>query len=264
MRHLGLGHFTFLHLAPIDLVKLARKTGFDFVGLRLHPVAANALHWLPDEPARRELARVMTGEGITLYDSESVVIDASLCAETLAPMMDATAALGGQRINTCADLLPDLTERFARICEMAQARGLGVDLECMAWRGVNTPAACLGLIRDSGASNAHYLVDTLHHLRCGGTPEDIARLPPTCIASAQLCDAPSIAPTEHGGLLAEARGGRLLPGEGGLALADILRALPDHTVVSVELPSTSDQRPDLDRAHAIFAASQALLEHSLS
>lgn len=257
-RALGLGHFTFLDLSPVGLVRLARRSGFDFVGLRFHPVAAGALHWLPDAPGLRELARVMEGEGIGLYDIETVVIDAALDPQTLVPAMEAAAALGGKRVNVCADDFPALAETFARIADLAATCGLGLDLECMAWRGINTPRACLDLIAASGARNAAYLVDCLHHSRCGGTSADVAGMPAGMVVSAQLCDAPAVAPSDNAGLLAEARGGRLLPGEGGLDLAGIVRALPAGTVLSVELPSASDPRPPLERACAIHAATSAL------
>lgn len=257
-RALGLGHFTFLDLPPAELVGLARRSGFDFVGLRFHPVGPGALHWLPDMAGVRELERVMDGEGIGLHDIETVVINEALEPETLIPAMDAASALGGRRVNVCADVFPGLAESFARISELAAARGLGLDLECMAWRGINTPRACLDLIASSGASGAAYLVDALHHSRCGGTPSDIAAMPAGRVVSAQLCDAPAIAPSGDGALLAEARGGRLLPGEGGLDVAGIVQALPAETVVSVELPSVSDARPPLERARAIFSATSAL------
>ena len=258
-RPLGLGHFTFLHLSPAELVRLARGAGFDFVGMRFNPVSPGALNWLPDAAGLAELDRVMRGEGVGLYDVETVIIDATLDPAALVPMMEAAARLGGQRINTCADRFDGLVDRFAGICDLANGYGLGVDLECMAWRGLNTPADCLALLRDSGADNAGYLVDALHHTRCGGAPADLSAVPAHYLRSAQLCDAPKEAPADLDGLLAEARGGRLLPDEGGLPLAEILAVLPEDIVLSVELPSATDERPDLERARAIHAATVALM-----
>lgn len=259
-RPLGLGHFTFLALPPVDLVRLARAAGFDVVGLRFHPVAPGQLHWLPDAAGLAELRRVMAGEGIGLYDIETVVIDAAFQPETLIPALDAAAALGARRINTCADRFDGLPARFARLCDLAAERGMGVDVECMAWRGIDSPQACLDLISASGAADAGYLVDALHHFRCGGTVADIAAMDPGRVVSAQLCDAPAVAPLGHEARIAEARGQRLIPGEGALPLQGLLRALPRHTVLSVELPSTLDDRPPLDRAKAIVRATTALME----
>lgn len=79
----------------------------------------------------------------------------------------------------------------------------------MAWRGINAPQACLDLIEQSGAANAAYLVDALHHIWCGGTPEEIRAIASGRIVSAQLSDAPLIRPDGNDALIAEARGGRL-------------------------------------------------------
>jgi sugar phosphate isomerase/epimerase len=262
-RALGLGHFTFLDLPAAELVRLARRAGFDFVGLRFHPVSPGALTWLPDAAGLRELARIMQGEGIELYDIETVVIDEALEPESLLRAMDAARALGGKRVNVCADVFPALADTFARISDLAAARGLGLDLECMAWRGINTPRACLDLIESSNASGAAYLVDALHHSRCGETPSDIAAISAGRVVSAQLCDAPAIAPSGHDALLAEARGGRLLPGEGGLDLAGIIRALPAEAVISVEVPSAGNNTTELERARNILNATRALLAKDL-
>jgi sugar phosphate isomerase/epimerase len=258
MRSLGLGHFTFLDLCPIDLVRLARGAGFDFVGLRFHPVAQGALTWLPDAPGLKELARVMDGEGIALYDIETIVIDEVLDPAALVPALDAACELGARRVNVCADVFPALNEIFGEVCERAASRGLGVDLECMAWRGINTPRACLDLIAEAGTGTTGYLVDALHHSRCGGTLRDLVEAPVGRLVSAQICDAVAVAPRRTEDLLAEARGGRLLPGTGGLDLVGILSALPDETVISVELPSATDTRPPLERARAIFSATASL------
>lgn len=260
MRPLGLGHFTFLSLPPAELVRMARAAGFDMVGLRFHPVAPGQKHWLPDGAALVELGRVLRGENVALYDVEAVVIDASLAPEALVPMMDAAAELGGRRINTCADRFDGLQARFAEVCSLARERGLGVDIECMPWRGIDTPQACLDLIAASGAENAGYLVDALHHTRCGGAATDLAGMDPRHIASVQLCDAPATGPNDTDALIAEARGGRLLPGQGGLPLSEIVAALPDTAIFSVEIPSATDTRPALDRARAIHAATAALFQ----
>jgi sugar phosphate isomerase/epimerase len=219
---------------------------------------------LPDAAGLMELQHVMQGEGIGLHDIETIVIDAALEPLDLLPAFDAAAALGAKRVNTCADKFPGLVQTFAHICQLAEERELGVDIECMAWRGIDSPHACLGLIEQSGAANAAYLVDALHHTRCGGTAQELADEFANHIVSAQLCDAPAARPIGHEALIAEARGGRLIPGQGDLPLIEILTALPDHTVFSVELPCAADRRPPHDRAREIHMATMALLHSATS
>lgn len=146
--------------------------------------------------------------------------------------------------------------RFHR--RLAAAAGMGVDLECMAWRGVNSAGKEMALI--AGAPTAAFLVDALHPARCGGTPADLVAIDPARIVAAQLCDAPAGAPDGRDGVIAEARGGRTIPGEGGLPLRPLLAAPPAHAVLSAELPMAADPRPPEPRAAAISAATVALIE----
>lgn len=260
MTSIGLSHFTFLDIAPKELVKLARQSGFDFVGMRFHPVSVGDLHYLPNSTERKELAHIMAGEGIALYDVETIVITECLQLETLKPALDVAAELGARRVNVCADCFEGLIDRFAQICALASERGLGVDIECMAWRGVSSPKSCLDIIQQSEVKNACYLMDTLHHIRCGGTIDEIVNMPLGSIVSAQICDAPLVPPRDPAGYLNEARRGRRLPGDGALPLTDLISALPNETVVSVEIPSATDTCSPLERACAIYSATSALLK----
>lgn len=259
---LGLGHFTFLELPPQDLVRLAARTGYARVGLRLHPVVPGGLAYpLPAGGAgMRALKVLLAGEGVAVYDVESVVIDAAFDPESLKPIIASAAELGAKVLNTCAD--DDDRERllsqFARICDMAEEAGMAVDIECMAWRGIDSLGKCADLVRDSGKANASVLVDALHLSRCGGTPAEVAALPAAMVRNAQLCDAPSRQPATAEAIMAEARGGRLPPGDGGLPLAGLVAALPARTVFSVEVPMAGQGDPE-SRARAIFEGAMKIL-----
>jgi sugar phosphate isomerase/epimerase len=134
----------------------------------------------------------------------------------------------------------------------------------MAWRGIDTPAKCLEVIEAAGRSNAGFLVDALHFDRCGGEPSDLAAMPPARIVSAQLCDGPGTRPTTNKARLAEARGGRLLPGDGELPLRKLVAALPEHAVVSVEIPMATDPRTPEARARDIHAATMCVLQERVN
>jgi sugar phosphate isomerase/epimerase len=53
---------------------------------------------------------------------------------------------------------------------------------------------------------------------------------------AHLCDAPAGKPTTTEGLLHTARAERLPPGEGGIDIVPILRAMPGDTQIALEVP----------------------------
>src|SRR5260370_1372153 len=77
------------------------------------------------------------------------------------------------------------------------------------------------------------------------------------LRSGQLCDAPAARPATPDGLIKEARGGRLLPDEGDLPLGRLLAELPDHAVLSVEVPN-SGHPPELHARRAYEATRRIL------
>ena len=260
---LGLGHFTFLDLPPVALIRLARQTGFSFVGLRLVPFAPGQLHYSPRTEAElRALQAALADEGVGVYDIETIVIDEAFDPDALKPVIDAAAALGAKRLNVCAEDWDRgaLITLFGRLCDLAGAAGIGVDIECMAWRGIDTPAKCLEVIDASGAPNAAFLVDALHLHRCGGNARAVSAMPHSRVRSAQLCDAAAAAPAGGEAMIREARGGRKIPGEGGLDLRSLVAALPAGTVISVEIPMADDPRSPEARAAAIHSATTRMLE----
>ena len=258
---LGVGHFTFLDLPPSALIRLAARTGFSFVGMRLHPVVPGGVVYRlpPGSREMRETKAAMEGEGVTVYDVETVVIDPTFDPETLMPALTTAAELGARRLNICGDDADRgrLVARFARLCELAATQGMGVDVECMKWREIDSLSKVVEVIDASGKENAGVLIDALHLARCGGTPADVVALPARLVRSAQLCDAPALPPERTEAIIAEARSARLPPGQGGLPLGELIAALPSATAISIELPMQSDLAPE-PRARMMFDATMSL------
>jgi sugar phosphate isomerase/epimerase len=70
-------------------------------------------------------------------------------------------------------------------------------------------------------------------------------------------------PTEPPELIREARTGRLLPGEGVLPLAALVKALPATTPLSVEAPVRATAGlPALERAHRAYRTMRELLDNT--
>jgi sugar phosphate isomerase/epimerase len=109
----------------------------------------------------------------------------------------------------------------------------------MAWLPVRTLAGAVAVV--SGSGGAGLLLDALHVQRCGVTTAEVAALDPALLGYLQLCDAPA-APPPGAGAIAEARTGRLLPGEGELPLGDLLGAVPDGLPAAAETPSLDTRR----------------------
>jgi sugar phosphate isomerase/epimerase len=258
---LGLAHFTVLEVPPLELISLAARIGYASVGLRLHPAFPGAPYYtIPAESsAMREMKERMHGEGVSVYDIEFVIIDPDFAAERLRAMLESAGELGATRLSVCGDD-PDrgrLEANFAELCDLAGGFGMGVDLECMAWRQVSSFPEAVRVVEAAGRPNGGALVDALHLSRTGGSPGDLQAVPPHRICSAQLCDAPATRPGSTEAIIEEARSKRFPPGHGDLPLRELLAALPDDVCLSVEVPMDV-QKPAEVRAWEVFEATHVL------
>ncbi len=258
---LGIAHFIALDMGPLPFVEMAARIGYAAVGLRLHPAFPGSPFYEipPGSPLMRSMLGALKACGVTVYDIEFVVINAAFDPIGLKPVLDSAAGLGAKRLSVCGDDPEQarLVDKFAAVCDLAASAGMGVDIENMPWRRIGTLQAAVDLVQRAGRSNAGVLVDALHVSRSGGDPEDLRALPRHVIRSAQLCDASAVRPTTTEELIKEARGGRLLPGEGSLPLGRLLAELPDHAVLSVEVPNPG--LPPEIHAQRAFDATRRLL-----
>ena len=258
---LALAHLTLLEVPPAELVALAGRAGFAAVGLRLAPAHPGGIAYAcpPGSAAFAELRARLDGEGVRVHDIEFVTIGPDFDPAALSPVLDQAAALGAARLSACGDD-PDparLAARFAALCDLAATYAMGVDLEWMGWRPVATLQDALRTVRAAARPNGAILVDALHLIRNGGAPADLQGLDPALIRAVQLCDAAATPPARREGIIAEARGGRLLPGAGALPLRALLEALPEDAVLSCEIPLANPPPPER-LAREVFAATARL------
>jgi sugar phosphate isomerase/epimerase len=263
MTDLGLAHLTALDLAPVALVAEAARAGFSFIGLRAIPATAGG----PAYPTRmgtdahRELKRSLAGEGVRLNEIEFVQLTPRIDIPALAGLFEAAADLGAVAVTASGDDDDPvrLTAHFADLCDLAQQFGLRVDLEFMRWRAIGSLPQAAAIVRGAGKANGTILVDALHLHRSGGKPGDLISMPAHLLRALQICDAVADMPANDAAIIAEAREGRLPPGEGALPLGELLEALPVDASLSVEMPLPAlAVRPRLATA---LNATRRLLEH---
>ena len=259
---LGLAHLTALELSPPALVAEAARTGFASVGLRVVPVTTGG----PAYPTRvgteahRALKQILTTEGICVSDIEFIQLTPEIDVQAFARVFEAAADLGAMSVTVSGDDhdRARLTAHFSELCDLAHPFGLRVDLEFMRWRAIGALPQALAIVQEAGKSNGAILVDALHLTRSGGKAADLIAIPGEWLRAAQICDAGADVPATEAAIIAEAREGRLPPGEGALPLGDLLEALPADTSLSVEMPM-----PALEtraRIAAAFAATRRLLD----
>jgi sugar phosphate isomerase/epimerase len=237
---LGLAHLTALELAPIALVVEAVRVGFRSVGLRVIPVTVGG----PAYPTRvgtdahRALKHVLVNDGVRLNDIEFIQLTPDIDISSFTALFESAADLGAASVTASGDDDDQnrLTAHFAELCDLAQQFGLRVDLEFMRWRAIGSLPQAEAIVSGADKSNGAVLVDALHLDRSGGKPGDLISVPARYLRAAQLCDAAAKITTTDAAFIAEAREGRLPPGEGTLPLGALLDALPADTSLSVEMP----------------------------
>lgn len=263
-RRLSLSHLSLQDHTPPEQAVAAAAAGFGKIGIRVWsgpgvPVAP----MLGDTPLLRETLHVLAETGLGVLDVEFVSLRPDSTIDEALPVLDAAHRLGARFVLALIDD-PD-TERaitnFVRLCQEAAVRGLTISLEFMVYSQLPTLARAVQLLQRADQPNAVLVIDPLHLRRSGGSPADLAAVPTALMPCVQLCDAPAqpVWP-EPATARAEARSGRLLPGDGELPLLDLLDAVPASAALSVETPVAAlTGRSPLDRATAAFAAAARVL-----
>ena len=258
-RYIGLAHLTALELPPAELIKTAATAGYDGVGLRLIPVVGQAFPHAPlDLPA---IERAVKEPGLSIYDIAVFRLDAQTQVGDFEPMLEISQRLGATELLVHgAD--PDasrLTNSFGELCDLAARYRLAANLEPMPWVEVSNMAKALRVIEGAARPNGALLVDAIHFFRCGDRLAELARVPRGRLRYVQFTDARAETPTDMQEMIRQARGDRLLPGEGGLDLHGLLEALPADLPVSLEIPYARPM-PALERARRALAATKAMLD----
>lgn len=257
MRHIGLAALTVLELPHHEQVSVAAQAGYSHVGLRLVPVAGQPYNH-PFDVA--EVERRLLDTGVRMLDVEVF----RLAPETKINEFESAMATA-QRLGATELLVhgadPDearLIDTFGRLCDLAARHGLSANLEPMPWVDVSNLAKAMRILDGAARVNGAFLVDPIHFYRGGDTPQALANVGRQRLRYMQLCDARPERPSDMQEIIRQARGDRLFPGEGGLDLKGLLRALPAGIPLSLEVPVAQKLEP-LERARRALAATKAVL-----
>jgi sugar phosphate isomerase/epimerase len=239
----SLAALTVLELAPPELVEVAAACGYDHVGIRLLPAVPGGLAYplMDDEAGLKETLARLDATGITVADLEVVAFRPETEVATFSAFFEAGARLGAKNI-LVAGYDPDLdrfTDRFANFCEAAAPHGLTADLEFMPWTSVPDLRTANRIVAQVGQPNAGVLVDALHFDRSNSSISELVRIPADRLHYWQLCDAPAERPATTEEMMHAARYERLFPGEGGIDLVSLIKAMPVNIPVSIEVPTAT-------------------------
>lgn len=263
---LSLAFLTTFEVGPVEAVRIAAATGYQMVGLRILPAAPGAEPGYPlldDDATLREVQAALADTGVKIGDVEIIRLKPENDWDLFARFCARCEALGARHVLVAGDD-PDmscLTDSFARFCDIAAPHSLTADLEFMPWTAVPDLETALRIVENAERANGGVLVDALHYDRSATTLDQIAALPVHRVNYVQFCDGPYPFDPSDAGLIRVARGERLLPGQGGIDLIGLAKAMPDGVTVSVEIPNRplAEKVDALGRAAISYAATMAIL-----
>ena len=265
-RSLSLAALTVLELAPPAQVDCAADAGYDCVGLRLIPATADEVQhpMVGDTALVRETARRLADTGVRTLDVEIFRLRPETDVASYRPALETAACLGAREA-LAAGNDPDasrLVDRFASFCDLCREYGIGANLEPMPWTDVRSFAQAARIVERAARDNGAVLIDAIHFDRGGSDAREIASVPVERLHYVQICDAAAERPRDTATLLHQARAERSMPGDGGLDLVAILRAVPRDVPVSVEVPMQTLARtvPAVERARRLRARTRQLLD----
>lgn len=269
-RLLSVAPLTLIELSPPEMVAACAAAGFDRVDLRLKPATPSDVEhpMFGDTPMMRETGRRLADTGLRVAGVEIIRLRGDIDVGGYLPLFEAGQRLGASRLKVVVDD-PDeaaITARFAEVCERAAPFGLAVDLEFLPWSGVRDLAQAARVVSAAGQANGFVLVDALHLDRSEGRPTDLGGIDRRLLGYLDLCDAPARRPATTEAIIHEARAERMLPGTGGLPLAELVRAFPPDATLCLEVPMKAAARETGLWAHArrcVEATRRFLATHGL-
>src|SRR5258706_3823621 len=264
-RPISLAALTVLELTPPQMVTCAAEAGYSHVGIRLLPATPTEPQYdiVGDTPLLREVESRLADTGVKVLDVEIFRIKPETRVADYEAAIATAARLGASELLVAGND-PDesrLIDTFGAFCDLAESYGLGAGLEFMPWTDAKDLTQAARIVERCGRDNAAVLIDPFHFSRSRSRVEDIASIPASRFHFAQFCDVPAAIPETMEEILAQARGERLFPGEGGVDLLGILRALPRDIPLSLEVPTLTLAKTvgATERAGRALAATKRVL-----
>jgi len=249
----GMKPDAFVHLAAsLDCRSVSLKADYDG---RWNPYELPLWSMVEDRPLRRTVAHALADTGLTLELGEAVSIAPGRQMDFFVPQLDVFAELGARRLNLIGQATKDRSfdmAQIARLNELCEECGITVCIEFVANGWISSLAELDTALAEIGGQPVHVLIDPMHFFRFGQTIADLKGIDPARFAYFQMCDVPMRGP--GGKYLDEAVHERLAPGDGELPLVDLLAELPDHMIISLELPQVTLARSGVSHKERLGAA----------
>jgi sugar phosphate isomerase/epimerase len=267
MHTLSLEHLTVAPANPAELIEIAAAVNCPLVYLDLRFTAGDGSEGgYSGQPSMvAQTRRLAASLGVEIRTSGTLLMRPDLKFDAVKRMIDDVAELGAKDVLSVG-YDPDAErggENFARVCEAALERGMGVLLKPVSFRAVSTLKQGEEMLRRFGNERSGLVVDILHLYRTGGSVADIGKIEPRFLRYGQICDGPlkfDLDPVKRN---EESRLQRAVPGEGEFAIAEFIRALPDGIPLGIDVPladRAAQGMSPLDRARLCVEATRRIQE----
>jgi sugar phosphate isomerase/epimerase len=248
-RIISLAAGTVLDVPPAGMAAVAVAAGFGGAGVWFDPDS-----WT--DATTRAVATAFAETGVIPLDIEPIILGRSV--DPGDHLVDVAMEIGVRHVLVASGPAERgaVVERIGQLAARATGSDVTLVLEFLPIFSVATLADAYSIVAELGAPNVGILVDTLHLDRSGSSVRELTSIDGSLFPYVQLADAGADAPTTRDALREEALHGRLLPGEGVLALDEVLEAIP-YVPISVELRSRllMERYPDpVARAKRVYAA----------
>ncbi len=249
---ISLPHRTLIELPPDELVRVAAETGFDAVGFPLIPVRDDEPAWrMLEHPAVLDtVLDALAEHRVGVLDIELVRIEPQMQVSAYRRMFEAGRRLGARFVVAIAfdDDESRVAAHLAELCAEAAPYGLRIALEFMDRCGIRTLAAARRIVEASGEAAA-LLIDSGHFYRSGAVAHELTGVDAARLPYMQINDVDRrVEPWT-----------KVVPGDGDLPLAELLRALPAGIPISLEVAGPAPAKRDPERyARRACAATRAV------
>ncbi|MES2978449.1 MAG: TIM barrel protein [Pseudomonadota bacterium] len=265
-RALSLSYYTVPELSFSELVDVAADAGCRHVGVRLlHGAPTEAPTGLLASPAaRREAVARMNARGITPLEASAARIRPLSVMDDFSAFLEACAEIGARHVMCTLDDadVARADANLARLCEMAVQFDLRIEIEFVPWMTVASLNDAMAVVRRVGSANLGIALDALHFDRSSSRVADLANVPASVLGVVQICDAAVCTDFSAAAQMHVATEERLFPGEGQIDLRGMLRAVPSHLPLALEIPTATLARtmPAAQRVARAVEATRRVLE----
>ena len=239
-----LPHPTLNDLHPPEFVRIAKRTGYDAINLRIFPFRPDAAsaNVFADRALLRATVDALAEAGMPVYDIEVIRIEDGMRVPDFRALFEAGAELGA-RYAVAIGMSADeafVAEQLAELARLAEPYRIRLVIEFMMRGGIQTLDAAERIVNATGRDDIGILVDALHFYRSGATLDALAAVAPRRLPYMQINDVRDFERLRDARPVADVVWKKVLPGEGNLRLRELLQTLPAAIPISIETPGPAD------------------------